>query len=1033
MSLHGELLHNHYGSKDNQELLLAYGFVLQPNSADYVALSLPAMAVAGAGPGPGAEADRPGGSATEGLGPADGNGDEEADLQSAAEAVQRSLVAAAAGLPEQLHLTLADPLPEQLLQATRLALASGSRLHFAASEALMPPPPPGGPASSPPDQTATTAAIEVPPNVKEAAAAATAASACADKDSQVPTAVRDLLEPYDAVSELRVLTAVQQQLEARLGGMVGSEGEVRALLGLPAAPEPPPSAAAGGRDAATHLPPPPEPLSLLLLPGDWLRGAQTCSSSEVPLANGTSCGGGPAAAGIRHAALAAWCARQGELAERLGVGHHAALALAVVNGQRAILTAALEAVRGRMSALLMDACGSAAVGVLCSVPGDCDEPQRLQQDQGSGAPSLGSRLELREWEPPLNAAPSAASDAHGYDADGIAASRLAAVGSSPPLPCTAALRVVGEVAPGREVLRVPLAGHCWWADGGPQLAELLLLHTAALLLLPPPPGPPPPLQRQQQQEAGQQGMELGEPTSADQPAGAHFHEGRHQQPGLSAAQELLLRQLMRHVAPAPIARLVLPPGCGAGIAAQAGPAISGPQVLALLQGSPINSEYEEAVQELQDGFNALRQRLQRSLAAAPSGGGKAAPPSAACPGLSPDSRARAAQALLGLAPERLLRLYAWAEEVVARCGLQVELQEEAVEGPPPVIGRAAGAPPAAVQAQASGRHVVLLAPLLWALPKEVIEAALRLQCRPCGEGSWAAPATAGCAPYQAPPAPSPVSGAGVELIVAAACPLPGGLLLHRASLLPGCRDPDALMARWGHEALAALGRITRPEADTAAGGGGAAVAGAPAGVLSAPCHGMELLPGEEDPLRGQKLELARRCGMGSVHYLGAGGRGRALVEAALKLMLLATEAGGGGKSSCAEAAAAAALLTGTQASCLEDCRGNHGQLLAAARRVVRKALRLEVATAHKGLRSGAAKVPDVASGVGLYLSGYAATLGEWSALLDGDKEGRAKAADKPGAKPKGGRRRSAGDGGREDGEGNGEQRRAGSKKRGRKD
>ncbi len=48
---------------------------------------------------------------------ADGGGDDDVEaLQEVAEAAQRRLVAAAAGLPRELRLTLSDPLPEQLLQ-----------------------------------------------------------------------------------------------------------------------------------------------------------------------------------------------------------------------------------------------------------------------------------------------------------------------------------------------------------------------------------------------------------------------------------------------------------------------------------------------------------------------------------------------------------------------------------------------------------------------------------------------------------------------------------------------------------------------------------------------------------------------------------------------------------------------------------------------------------------------------------------------------------------------------------------------------
>ncbi len=40
MVLQGDVLYSNYGYKSNEELLLGYGFILEPNSADFFCVSL---------------------------------------------------------------------------------------------------------------------------------------------------------------------------------------------------------------------------------------------------------------------------------------------------------------------------------------------------------------------------------------------------------------------------------------------------------------------------------------------------------------------------------------------------------------------------------------------------------------------------------------------------------------------------------------------------------------------------------------------------------------------------------------------------------------------------------------------------------------------------------------------------------------------------------------------------------------------------------------------------------------------------------
>ncbi|GLC46792.1 hypothetical protein PLESTM_001926100 [Pleodorina starrii] len=893
----GSVLCNHYGSKDNQELLLAYGFAIWPNTREYVTMSIASgrgragargggLGGGGPGGGGGCAADLSGEAMQlEGAGAVEAvEGVEDGEgLQSAAEAVQRLLVAAAAGLPGELRLTLEEPLPEQLMQATRVALSSGPRLYFAASDAL----------------TLNTPAVAV------AVAPSADPTTLGPPASARSNALMELLQPYDTVSELRVLGTLVRELEGRLAAMVSSDQEVYDILGLEPqqqqqqrspGPEPGTSDRCGPPAPSGSPQPQPLPRPQLLLPTDWMTagreggsdsgsGGGSGGASPGPGVASASAGGSALAAdghGHGHgrdappppsappsappsmspspspavAALSRWGATQAAAAQQLGVGLHSRLALAVVNGQRAVLTAALRAARERMGALIQ--AGEALM-----------------------------RLPLHHC---LLAT----------TADQLTA-RLVLLGAG-------------------EALRTPLQMRPSGCGSGSDSA-------------------PTPVQAQTQQQMRGEEVSVRAGKAAAPPSPAPHGPGP------------LLRQLLRHVAPQPAVRLMMPtpvevdvdgdgdgdgdggatgrPQGGAGAASRDGGWWGG-RCLALLEGTPAGSEYEAAAVELQDDFNAFRRRLP-SLAASLSTSNPtptSAPTSMSSGPMHPSGTSPASSSplvevgaesevspavsvgsFLSAPPRAAFWLYCWAREVVERCSVELELEGEMGEGEMGEEGKgAAGGEKEGGRRQRQRQRIRLVAPLLWALPQELVASALRLE--------WLSSSPGSTRPWS-PSEPTPGAGAGV-LVVNAACPLPSGLLLHPACLLPGSREADAVMARYGPEPLAPATRLLQVQApvqvqvpvanpqgdvwaDVAAAAAAAAADGeggptSPGGTggcvpLCCPAHGLELLPADDDPGRELKLALAGRLGLGSQHYLGPAGRGARLATAALLLMLLPAEQG----------------------------------------------------------------------------------------------------------------------------------------------
>ncbi|GIL86526.1 hypothetical protein Vretifemale_14816, partial [Volvox reticuliferus] len=551
------VLSNNYGSKDNQELLLAYGFVLRPNRHDYVSLTL----ARGSGGG-----DDGGGAQDEEVAAVE----EVEDIQAAAEAVQRRLVAAALGLPHELRLTLDEPLPEQLLQATRIALCSGPRLYFAASEALA--------AQTaqlqqqtrafPPREISDYKAGAADPSTlnlsgyargadrePDAGGAATALSPDAEAASstttlrsgeEMPAAISELLHPYDAPSELRVLGTIVQQLESRLAALISSDQETCDILGLkppPPPPPPPPSPSPKNAPGPPLMPaslPSPESSAVLsglqqrsqlLPPSNWLQGVCSgdgigkvaagpgdrpdgCDVSSHPAtvgADGTgAAAAAPAAADGRRVSVGhsflQWLYESEVAAERLGLERHARMALAVVNGQRAVLTAALWHAQQRMAAVLQATCATAAIPSLCSetllhapkinscgkpalelllAPPEQQQMQRHQQQHATEGSALAADDDLGDIGAQATGATARSGTGRGFGGGGGRKSML--------LPYGVAVRVQRFVTAGAEILRLPL-NHCLTASSSELLVARLVLLATTLVL---------PSQQQQQQQQQQ--------------------------------------------------------------------------------------------------------------------------------------------------------------------------------------------------------------------------------------------------------------------------------------------------------------------------------------------------------------------------------------------------------------------------------------------------------------------------------------------------------------------------------------------------
>ncbi|KAG1666307.1 hypothetical protein FOA52_004788 [Chlamydomonas sp. UWO 241] len=165
----GGALSNNYGCKTNDELLLAYGFVVPANPADYFHVSLGAPSVrppaaaaplqvctrtgakprsdAAAEPAPSSMEDDNASESDSGRERCGGDGDESedesedesdggAEAQAQAEGLQRELCLSTLGLPRAHRLNLADPLPPNLVHAAHACLLPPPELYLAAARLL---------------------------------------------------------------------------------------------------------------------------------------------------------------------------------------------------------------------------------------------------------------------------------------------------------------------------------------------------------------------------------------------------------------------------------------------------------------------------------------------------------------------------------------------------------------------------------------------------------------------------------------------------------------------------------------------------------------------------------------------------------------------------------------------------------------------------------------------------------------------------------------------------------------------------------
>ncbi|GIL66105.1 hypothetical protein Vafri_19712 [Volvox africanus] len=841
----GAVLGNNYGSKDNQELLLAYGFVLRPNRHDYVSLT-----VARGGGGGGGTQD---GEVAEAEGQVVAVEEQVEGVQTAAEAIQRRLVAAAAGLPSELRLTLDEPMPEQLLQATRIALCSGARLYFAASEALAAqtaqfhrqtraPLHTGDskthavdptfsryePAIGERDADGTTAAI---PSDTEAASTTTTRTTPRSRDEML-SAISELLQPYDAPSELRVLGTIVQQLESRLAALIGSDQEACGILGLkpppsqsssPSTSQLPPGYAPENSLAPTPLPPPgssAEPFGCvlqcprLLLPSNWWAGVYGDSDggngdgtgklpavpegepgrgdmNDYPVAVEAAEAAAAAAAtdggrvSMRHRCFSRWLHESEAAAEWLGLGRHARMALTVVNGQRAVLTAALWQAQQQMAAVLRTTCAIAAIPSLCS-----ETILHAPRISSCGTPSLELLLAPHEYQQGQQHRPGGAAQAAADLGDiGPRASDSRGGGGggrkSMLLPYGVAVRVQRFVTAGGEVMRLPL-DHCLSATSSELLvARLVLLattHIGPQQLQPPLPSFPHGQQQQhhhhhhhQQQQQQQQEQELDR-LSLGGAACAESREGQQRQQhvvagggGEGAVAEkrvqwwsepysnptLLLQQLLRYVGPAPPVRLMLPPPppsapqhsgggeCGGGgpdESREDGGDLYGLQCLKLLEGTPAGSEYESTAMELQDDFNNFRRHLpslseglhlsKPRFPSHPAAAVGAATPAEEAAIMDDTPRSAAVQSFLSAQPQSAFWLYCWAREVVERCSVELEAVQGKVEGPS-VQSDLQDHDKQGQQQQQQRLHLVV--PQLWPLPKPPLVPCTPQPVRSCSQ------------------------------------------------------------------------------------------------------------------------------------------------------------------------------------------------------------------------------------------------------------------------------------------------------------
>lgn len=411
--MQGALIKNNYGSsKTNDELLLAYGFVVPNNPADYFQVSL-ARAAAPQQPPPqptsppqpsasggggsafsaytGARngfASTSGGAGSVGTRCAAAEEDEDpsSDLQQSAEDLQRDLAMVLMGLEQQQRLTAAHPLPSQLVHCAQVALLPSAELYQLSAQLLkavqqegqQPEPAaatdaqaggqgqahvvaqPHGGLSAPSSGRSEGTAGEGEAGAPSMAAEASYASAMhvvprysrghtgGAKAAQQPAAVgpaahlatsllsgvtacQSKLVAHDsaaawlalapAAHQLPALVAVQQQVEAKLRGMV-SEQQARRLLAAPA--EAPPLLAG----LATNC------------------GSTRSPSTEGLAGTSTDVQGASAQDQLEPGREAVHLGPYGQLPPWLS--QHGALALAYVRDQQRVLHASLQQLRERV-------------------------------------------------------------------------------------------------------------------------------------------------------------------------------------------------------------------------------------------------------------------------------------------------------------------------------------------------------------------------------------------------------------------------------------------------------------------------------------------------------------------------------------------------------------------------------------------------------------------------------------------------------------------------------------------------------------
>ena len=194
----GRAVASNYGHKSNEELLVGYGFVLQPlwNDADFFHFSL---GIGGSGGSGGGGSGRRGG----------GGGDDRGARGRRARLVRL-------GVPLDAYCTRADPLPRSALTAACAALAGGAAgSALDEVEAPLPSPPPETAAAAAASAPPPPPCIEVRPAPPRPPPASAPASSAADDDAGVPC-------PPE--TQLRAVAALRAALRARTRELGGGGG-----------------------------------------------------------------------------------------------------------------------------------------------------------------------------------------------------------------------------------------------------------------------------------------------------------------------------------------------------------------------------------------------------------------------------------------------------------------------------------------------------------------------------------------------------------------------------------------------------------------------------------------------------------------------------------------------------------------------------------------------------------------------------------------------------------------------------------------